>query len=598
MRVIATAGHVDHGKSTLVRALTGTDPDRWAEEHRRGLTIDLGYAWTTLPAPGGSDTTIAFVDVPGHQRFIANMLAGIGPAPGVLFVVAADEGWRRQSTEHLEAVRALGIEHGVVAVTRSDLADPAAAIASVREHLADTGLSDAPVIPVSAVTGQGMDELRAALGRLCDELPQPDVTGRVRLWIDRVFSVKGAGTVVTGTLESGTLRVGEQVRLHSSTEKDGSTAPVRGLQSLEEPHQQVPAVARVAVNLRGVATEDLARGDSLLVGDWHLTSTVDVGLDRDAELPEYLMAHLGTAAMQVRVRPLGPQVVRLSWEHPLPLQAGDRLVLRDPGRQQVLAGARLLDADPPALTRRGAGRRRGEALAGQAAFDARGEVERRGWMPAADLTRLGATTTELDALTASGQVRSAGRLLVSHAQWEQWRDALFAAVLAAVEADPLQARMPMAAAATAAGLPQRELVQALAPDAGLSLAEGHVSIPGRTASLGAAERGLVEVERRLAAKPFVAPEKQELDELGLGPRQLAAAVRLGRLVDLGDAIYLAPRGPALAMRELAALPQPFTTSQARQALGSTRRVVIPLLEELDRRGWTRRLDAGHRQVAR
>jgi len=151
MHVIATAGHVDHGKSTLVRALTGTEPDRWAEERRRGLTIDLGYAWTTL----GSGEQVAFVDVPGHQRFIGNMLAGLGPAPAVLFVVAADEGWRRQSEEHLAAVTALGLRHGVLAVTRSDLADPAPAIAEARAHLAASSLGDAPAVAVSGTTGSG-----------------------------------------------------------------------------------------------------------------------------------------------------------------------------------------------------------------------------------------------------------------------------------------------------------------------------------------------------------------------------------------------------------------------------------------------------------
>ena len=200
MHVIATAGHVDHGKSTLVRMLTGMEPDRWAEERRRGMTIDLGYAWTSLP----SGETLAFVDVPGHQRFIGNMLAGLGPAPAVMIVVAADEGWREQSTEHLAAATALGIRDGLLVVTRSDLADPADALAESRRHLAASTIADAESVAVSGATGAGLAELRAALDRLVARLPPPSVQERVRLWVDRAFTIRGAGTVVTGTLGAGT----------------------------------------------------------------------------------------------------------------------------------------------------------------------------------------------------------------------------------------------------------------------------------------------------------------------------------------------------------------------------------------------------------
>ncbi len=585
MRVIATAGHVDHGKSTLVRALTGTDPDRWAEEHRRGLTIDLGYAWTTLP----TGETLAFVDVPGHQRFIANMLAGLGPAPGVLFVVAADEGWRQQSTEHFTAVRALGIEHIVVAVTRIDLADPGPAAAQARQHLGNV-----PIVPVSAHTGHGLDALRAALATLGEALPTPVTTGRVRLWVDRVFTLKGPGTVATGTLESGRIAVGDTLTLVRAP--GAAQAIVRGLQSLGEPRATVDGVARIAINLRGVTTDHLARGDTLLTPDaWHLTTTVDARLTDASDVPEHVTAHVGTAGVPVRVRPLGGDAVRLSWAHPLPLQAGDRLVLRDPGQHRIVSGALVLDADPPALRRRGDAARRAADLAGRdGRLDVATEVARRGWVHAADLVALGA---DPGGLAAPG-VRREGEILVATAQWAAWARELDAVVRAAVAADPLQGRMPAGAAASAIGLPEGGLLGALASEAGLELTAGHLQVPGRTADLGAAEVGLVEVERRLSERPFAAPERDELGALGLGRREVAAAVRLGRLVDLGDMVVLGPGAPALAMRVLAGLPQPFTTSEARQALGTTRRVVIPLLEELDRRGWTRRIDAGHRVVVR
>ena len=207
MYVVATAGHVDHGKSSLVKALTGMEPDRWEEEKRRGLTIDLGFVWMKLDS--GAD--VAFVDVPGHEKFLGNMLAGVGPAPVVLFVVAADEGWQAQSTDHRDALRAVGIEHGVVALPRADKADAARraeVTAQVKAELAGTALADAPVVEVSAKTGEGVGTLRTELDRVLAAMPAPDPQARVRLWVDRAFSVKGAGTVVTGTLAAGTVSVG------------------------------------------------------------------------------------------------------------------------------------------------------------------------------------------------------------------------------------------------------------------------------------------------------------------------------------------------------------------------------------------------------
>src|SRR5438874_1612649 len=241
MQVIATAGHVDHGKSTLVRALTGMEPDRWDEERRRGLSIGLGYAWTNLP--GGSE--VAFVDVPGHERFVPTMLAGVGPVPAVLFVVAADEGWMPQSDEHLAALDAFGVRHGLLVVTRSDLADPAPAIAQAHAHLAGTGLAGIGAVSVSGRTGAGLDVLRTALAELVDSLPPADHTADLRLWVDRVFSVSGAGTVATGTLAAGTLRVGDELVLAST----GDRLRVRGLQSLTRDTRSVCAISRVAVNL-------------------------------------------------------------------------------------------------------------------------------------------------------------------------------------------------------------------------------------------------------------------------------------------------------------------------------------------------------------
>lgn len=590
MKVVATAGHVDHGKSTLVRALTGTDPDRWAAEHDRGLTIDLGFAHTTL----ASGETVAFVDVPGHQRFIANMLAGLGPAPAVLLIVAADEGWRAQSAEHLAAIDALGLRHGLLVITRSDLADPAPALAQAQAELRGTSLAGVPAVTVSATTGAGLEDLRAALDELCAALPTPDPSGRARLWVDRSFTLRGAGTVVTGTLESGSLHAGGQVQVA------GRAVGVRRLQSLGKDAQVAPAVARVAVNLRGVSADEIHRGDTVLTGRWHLTHEIDARVPPDVELPERLMVHVGTAALPGRVRTLGPGAIRLTWVTPLPLQVGDRLVLRDPGRQHVLAGAIVLDVDPPALRRRGAARARAAWLAdAPVRLDIGREVARRGHVHAEALRAFGATPDQLPPPSArpdaAGPLLRFGDWLVSDTQWQLWQQTLTRLVTDYVKRHPLQARMP-AAGLPGVGLPDPALLGPLAKAAGLVLADGHLAPPGARADLGAAESAVRELEGRLAAHPYQAPERDELEALGLGVPEIAAAVRLGRLIDLGERILLAPTAPAQAIGELCRLPQPFTTSQARQALGSTRRVVIPLLEELDRRRWTRRLDGTSREV--
>ncbi|MGO4600700.1 selenocysteine-specific translation elongation factor [Terrabacter sp. 2YAF2] len=603
MHVIATAGHVDHGKSTLVRALTGIEPDRWAEERRRGMTIDLGYAWTTL----ASGAEVAFVDVPGHQRFIGNMLAGLGPAPAVLLVVAADEGWRPQSAEHLAAVDALGISRGLVVVTRSDLADPRPALAEALAHVGRTSLAGSAALAVSARTGQGIEALRVALDDLVASLPAPDRTGRTRLWVDRSFSVRGSGTVVTGTLGAGTIRLGDELVVHRTTGASQSVT-VRGLQSLGRTRDEVPAVARVAVNLRGVGVDEVTRGDALLAPRaWHVTTTLDarlVGAGGDEHdpvdsdpLPSHVMVHLGTLAVEARVRPLGPGAVRLALPASLPVVGGDRILLRDPGSRHVV-GAVVVDADPPVLDRRGSAARRAEVVRGlDGAPDLAREVARRGWMTPADAVSLGIPVPPGERPAAT--VTRRGAWLVDDGAWLAAANRLHAAVQRRADAAPIDPVLALEAARAAAGAPDRALVADLAVAAGLEVRDGRVGLPGRAAVLASGpEAALGRIEERLRRSPFTAPEQHELDAAGLGPRELAAAEGNGRILRLPGDVVLLPNAPALAMRQLAALPQPFTTSDARKALDSTRRIVIPLLEHLDRRGWTRRLDGSHREVAR
>lgn len=582
MHVLATAGHVDHGKSTLVQALTGMQPDRWEEERRRGLTIDLGYVWTTLP----DGAELAFVDVPGHERFIANTLAGLGPAPAVLFVVAADEGWSAQSSEHLTAIDALGLRHGLLVITRSDLADPEPALRESLDRIGRSSLGNVAAVAVSAVTGQGLAELRAALGTLAASLPVPDPNARVRLWIDRSFSVRGSGTVVSGTLGAGTVATGDTLLLGERE------VVVRGLHSLGRPRDRMSGVCRIAVNLRGVAPDAARRGDLLLgPGDWHRTRTVDVRIrpsQPDERLPARLMLHVGTAALPAHVRPLGPDTARLTLPRDLALLAGDRAVLRDPGRHVIAAGVEVLDADPPVLRRRGAARVRGDQLS-DGRPDAYQEIARRGVVRREHLTTLGIDVPERPDLHVHGE------WLITDQLWQTWVSSAGDTVVQWAAQHPLDPSMPTAALSQRLHLPDPQLLGPVLVAAGLAEGGGRVTAP-LAVTLGPAEDAVRSVESRLSERPFDAPDRDELSALQLGHRELAAAEKANRLLRIDADIVLLPSAVELALERLRTLPQPFTTSQARQVLGTTRRVAIPLLEFLDARGLTARVDALRREV--
>ncbi|MBV9728861.1 MAG: selenocysteine-specific translation elongation factor [Pseudonocardiales bacterium] len=580
MPVIATAGHVDHGKSTLVRALTGMEPDRWAEERRRGMTIDLGFAWTTLP----TGPTVAFVDVPGHERFVPNMLAGVGPVPAVLFVVAADEGWMPQSQEHLEALHALNVQHGLLAVTRSDLMDPEPAREEALEHLAGSSLGPIPAVCVCAVTGAGLEDLRAALGSLVAGLPAPDLDADVRLWVDRAFTIHGAGTVVTGTLTGGTLHVGDELEVGPG----GRRVRVRGLQSLGLPVKSVPPVARVAVNLRGVSREAVCRGAALLTPRaWLATCTLDVRLSPGPAtgLPRHVLLHVGTTAVAARVRPLGADTARLSLAQPLPLRIGDRALLRDPGARRIPAGITVLDVAPPVLRRRGAAAARATELSTMEDIpDGAAELRRRGVVRRDTLIAMGAPEPP--------GAPQAGGWLVDPTVLAQRAARLTDAITAHTTAHPLEPGMPLETARQITEMPDTRLVELLlAPP--LTLTNGRVHLTGAATRIPNTVRdAIAEIRAELAQRPFAAPEAHRLAELGLGPQQLAAAVRTGQLLKIADGIYLAPGADKVAIKRLHDLPSPFTLSQARQALNTTRRVALPLMKLLAHRGITHQLPNG------
>ncbi|MFC7529736.1 selenocysteine-specific translation elongation factor [Actinoplanes sp. GCM10030250] len=578
MHVVATAGHVDHGKSTLVRALTGMEPDRWAEERRRGMTIDLGFAWTSLE----SGATVAFVDVPGHERFVPNMLAGIGPVPAAMIVVAADEGWMPQSAEHLAALHALDVRHGLLVVTRSDLAGPGPALAAATAEIAATSLGSVESVAVSGTTGAGLDHLRAALDRLVHGLPPPETDAAVRLWIDRSFTIRGAGTVVTGTLGAGFLRTGDELEL------TGSPSPVRirGLHSLGEPAAQVDAVARVAVNLRGLDRDAVTRGAALLTpGRFHSTGLIDVRVHGDpaAGLPRTITLHIGSAAVPARVRPLGPDTARLRLSRPLPLHIGDRALLRDPGLHRVTGGVTVLDVSPPALTRRGSAAARAADLAAMTGLPSLpAELHRRHLIRRDELQRMGVPDEGTPV---------AGPWLADPSYWSSLRQRLADEVSRHAAAHPLEPGIPLEALRHLLGLPDRALVEALIHPP-LAIRSGRVTAgtPGVPPELESA------VLEAFDGPPFQAPETHRLTELNLGPRQIAAAVRAGLALQIAPNVLLPVDTPSRAVDVLARLPQPFTLSEARQALDTTRRVAVPLLELLDRTGATHRLPDNRRLI--
>jgi selenocysteine-specific elongation factor len=619
--VVGTAGHVDHGKSALIQALTGTDPDRLAEEKARGLTIDLGFAWTTLP----SGREVGFVDVPGHERFVHNMLAGVGGVGCALFVVDASEGWRPQSAEHLAILDLLGIPSGVVALTKVDLVDQATrdrVAAEVRDRLRGTTLAGAAVVATAAPSGVGVDALAAALDAALDRLPEPPDRGRPRVPVDRVFTMRGSGTVVTGTLSGGSLRADGEAELLPS----GRRVRVRGLQGHGRPLEVAAPARRVAVNLAGVATSQVTRGDMLvLAGQWAATGTVDCRLRCLAGAPAPLrgrgayLVYAGAAETAARLQPLdaaevrpgGDALVRLHLERPMVLDVFEPLVLRDSGRDETVGGGVVLDPFPPAPVRGTSARvRRTEELEAREAAGRDGLLERvlaeRAVVPLSALPRLAAIApgrlpAALAGASGGGVVRSR-TLAWTREAWE----AAGAAVLEAVEGqhrdDPSAPGLPAQAARAAASRPAdparprwpasagTEVVEALLADGRLVADGPALRRPGHGVRLDPAQRALrARVEAAVAEAGVGLLGDAALAELGADRKATALLVRLGVLVAVAPGGYLGRSTLEAAVATLRrSFPdgRPFAATEAKEALGTTRRTAIPLLEHLDRTGVT------------
>ena len=605
MFVLGTAGHVDHGKSSLIQALTGIHPDRLREEQERGMTIELGFAWMTLP----SGREVSIVDVPGHVRFVRHMLAGIGAVDLALFVVAADEGVMPQTREHLAILDLLEVRHAVVALTKADLveADWADLVAEeVREALAPTSLAGSPVIPVSSVTGDGLDDLRRAIDAALDGVPEPRDIGRPRLGIDRAFSMPGFGTVVTGTLLDGRLAVGDTVELTPG----GRTARIRGLQTHRHEVSEALPGTRTAVNLAGLDTDEVARGQ-VLARPGRMTAVR--AFDARVRVLEgqvlrhnlRVAVHAGSAEVQARARVLGGDTVDGPGEgwaqfilaEPVAATAGDLFVFRV--SDETIGGGRIVEVNPPRH------RRTDPAVLARLEDLARGTPESRltsalerlepttaaALAAAVELERTAALAA-IEALIADGVVRSlapaAGDpLLLTSARLNALREDAVRRLRAYHDAHPLRFTMPREELRNGLGLGAREfpaILGGLAPEVvaagdGVALASWRPAPPPPLAAQIEAAASAIEAGGLQPPRAALDPEVQAYLEAS------------GRIVDCGDGVLLgASAFEGARDRIVGALRErgSVTLAEARDLLDTNRRNAQAILETLDRLGVTRR----------
>ena len=559
MTVIATAGHVDHGKSSLVLALTGTDPDRWAEEKRRGMTIDLGFAHTQLP----SGETASFIDVPGHIRFLRNMLAGVGAIDGCILVVDAKEGWMPQTEEHFQILKLLGLQHGVIALTKVDLVDAKVENdrrTEVRTKLRESFLSGAPIVSVSVVSSKGLDEIRNALDVLIVESKRTNQSrnrNRPRLWVDRSFSSRGAGTVVTGTLIDGSLDSDAELTIVRTRQR----VRVREIQQHEKSTPQLAPGHRCALNLVGVNHAEIFRGDALIVPDQWLPSTMfDASLTIVPSLQHRVTrrgsysVYIGSGEFAAKIRLIGTRelqanengFVRIALQTPIPILPGDRYILRESGRQETIGGGEVLDIAPTLRASKAKPNRSVERV-----------ISERQWV----------TAKELELLTGEVCQPMVGDWLTTAKLLDTTRKEL--ALKLAKTSDGLEiSRLK----------PHEQAVLVTLPDVVIEM--GRARIKGASSITEHPYVGL------FAKSGVTPPDTKTLDRNIV--RQI---VQRGLFVDIDGVVFhiSALETARLNVQKiLQQHPNGFTVSQFRENLGITRKHAVPLLEALDRRAITKR----------
>lgn len=575
MPVIGTAGHVDHGKSTLLRALTGRDPDRLVEEKRRGLTIDLGFTWMTLP----SGREISFVDVPGHRRYARNMLAGIEAIDLALLVVAADEGWMPQTEEHLAVLDLFGISRGVVVITKIDQVDDdlvELVALEAEEMIADTSLDQAPIVAVSSHTGAGIDELITAMDRTLQ--PWVEDTGTPRMWVDRAFQIPGAGAVVTGTLQGGPVKVADDLAVWPS----GETVRVRAIESHEQRLQTVDSHRRVALNLSGAEISRVGRGTMLGgTGEWVPTETLIARISpvtRAVETPERgsFQLHVGSAWATMSMRRLEDDFYLVRTGRPLPLRVGDRFAVRDSGRSAVVAGGTVLDPGPGRRPRRSLPILRTVDPAGDPGSIATAILETRG--------REG-----LDRLRAHTGGEPRGATVIENTAYSQAEIARLAAAITEMvdrfhHEKPLRPGIPMSHVASSLGVSPKTvetvagIIDSLTLD-GPSLARPEHQ-PRPTPD---DEQRWISARRLLADSGLAVPRVGELD---LRDEHLHYLLRAGELVRISEEFVYLPEQVTRLKELLGSMRSVFSLADLREETTLSRLHLIPILEWSDREGIT------------
>jgi selenocysteine-specific elongation factor len=619
--IVATAGHVDHGKSALVKALTGTDPDRLPEEKARGITIDLGFARLDLltSAPGAPSFQLGIVDVPGHEDFVKNMVAGVGSIDLALFVVAADDGWMPQTEEHLQILAYLGINRAVIALTKIDLIqDEHRVIAAIHDKLRDTPFTDAPIVPTSVVTERGLDHLKAALAQVLAGMRSPRDIGKPRLPVDRVFTLRGIGTVVTGTLTGGTLRRGQSVAIQPS----GKVARIRNIQSHSHDVELGVPGTRTALNLTDIAaSDDVHRGDVVTLAEFGAASDVlDIALEvsQRANRPlrdgAQVHVHHGSANTRAKVvfsprKELGPgenALAQLRFDANVFGFAGDRFVLRDSAGQITLAGGVVLDPDAGRKLFRSEARLsflrdRAESPSDVACFVAsqiaRDQAVRRSQLLLKSNFSAADISDAISRIAEGGNLVLVADFAVDTGSWKMSRQRAADAIDANHRAHPEHSGLSLSTLRTnlEAGLPFSELFEFLVSD----LCRSEFVKVGNSIRRVTHQRALppplmaaaAKLRTTLAAKPFDPPSRKQLEADSASHQALRFLIETGEAVEINAEVVLASD----SLKRMTNLISQFirnkgaaTVSQLRQELGCSRRVIVPLLEQLDRDGLTQR----------
>ena len=613
MYVIGTAGHVDHGKSALVRALTGIDPDRLREEKERGLTIDLGFAWLKLP----SGREVSIVDVPGHERFIRNMLAGVGGIDLAMLVVAADEGVMPQTREHLAIIDLLRIDRGLVVVTKSDLVDEdwmELVSSDIMDSLKGTTLQDARMVSVSSVTGEGLPELLGALDTVLDGVEERDDNGHPRLPIDRAFTISGFGTVVTGTLVGGRLSVGDEVELAPG----GQRGRVRGIQTHKQSVKSGMPGSRVAANLSGIGHESIARGQILTDRGWLKESeALDVKLRVVQDSPvavkhrASVTLHLGTSETLARVRLLDEQELgpgesgwaQLHLQYPIAAVKGDLFVIRS--HQGTLGGGEVIETlarrhkrfSEPVVERLSVlaeGRPEEvllKALESMEPSSLKRVVEESG-IAAEDVAPALESLLDRDAVTALGNGRvTDGTVLYSGRGWAAVMSKSRAALESYHKQHPLRSGLPKEELRSRLGLGGQvfgKVIEKLVED-GVLVEEGSaVRLPQHSRVLSAKQQA--EVDRYLAAldaQPFSPPT-----DSGISGELVAGLVDEGRVVRVNqDVVFSAGAYKEMRDRivEETKSAGKINVGKVRDMFDTSRKYALALMEYLDQQRITRRV---------